>query len=48
MPSQKEFDLAKYRLEKAEEMLMDADILFVNNAYKSCNNRAYYSILHAM
>lgn len=48
MLSKKEITLAKYRLEKANEMLQDADTLFINNAYKSCNNRTYYSILHAM
>lgn len=40
--------LSKYRLEKAREMLRDAHTLYDVGSYKSCNNRAYYSIYHAL
>ena len=36
--------LAKIRLERAEELLREAEILFENQSYKSANNRAYYVI----
>lgn len=48
MHSEVEKDLSKYRLEKAKEMLDEADVLFVSKHYKGSNNRAYYSILHSM
>lgn len=35
--------LAKVRLERAEELLNEAKKLLADNAYKSANNRAYYS-----
>lgn len=40
--------LSKYRLEKAEEMLQDAHTLYNVGSYRSCNNRSYYSIYHAL
>ena len=40
--------LAKYRFEKANELLADAKLLLESESYKSSNNRAYYSIFHAM
>lgn len=41
-------ELSKYRLEKAGEMLEEADVLFQSGHYKGSNNRSYYAILHAM
>ncbi len=40
--------LAKYRFEKATELLTDAKMLLQRESYKSGNNRAYYCIFHAM
>lgn len=41
-------DLVLYRIESAKEDLASANILFEANAYKAANNRAYYSIFHAI
>lgn len=41
-------DLAKYRLEQAKENLEEAETLFSINKFKGANNRAYYSIFHAI
>ncbi len=41
-------DLSKYRLEKAEAVLETAKRLLNDEDYASANNRAYYSIFHAM
>ncbi len=38
------FNLAKIRLERAQELLKEAESLLQNNFYKSANNRAYYAI----
>ncbi|MBR1477054.1 MAG: HEPN domain-containing protein [Lachnospiraceae bacterium] len=35
--------LAKVRIERAQELLEEAKRLMVDGAYKSANNRAYYS-----
>jgi len=40
--------LAFYRLERAKEDLLDAELLYANKRYKSANNRAYYSMFHTM
>lgn len=40
--------LAKYRLEQAKENLEEAEVLFHINKFKGANNRAYYSIFHAI
>lgn len=48
MLDQKKKDLSQYRLEHAEEFLEDARTLFKQGSYRSSNNRAYYSIFHAM
>lgn len=48
MHSQSQIDLSKYRLEKASEMIGEADVLFQNKFFKGSNNRAYYAILHSM
>lgn len=41
-------ELANYRLEQAKEDLMAAKALVDLKFYKSANNRAYYSIFHAI
>ena len=41
-------DLSKYRLEKEEPVLKTAKRLLDDEDYASANNRAYYSIFHAM
>ena len=41
-------DLAKYRLEQSKENLEEAEALFNINKFKGANNRAYYSIFHAI
>lgn len=41
-------DLAGYRLSTAEEDIKDARTLFDTGAYRASNNRAYYSIFHAI
>lgn len=40
--------LSKYRLNQAKEMLIDSQLSLDNGRYKTCNNRAYYAIFHAM
>lgn len=39
---------AKYRLERAKEDLLDAELNYKNARYLNANNRAYYSIFHAI
>lgn len=41
-------DLANHRLEQAKEELYDAKLLYNVNRFKGANNRAYYSIFHAI
>lgn len=41
-------DYAKYRLDKSKEDLDAAHVLFSQESYRIANNRAYYSIFHAM
>ncbi|MBQ8087894.1 MAG: HEPN domain-containing protein [Clostridia bacterium] len=48
MPDRTLIDLSKYRLEKSAEMLAAAQRDIKDNDYASANNRAYYSIFHAM
>ena len=48
MPNRDQIELSRYRLEKAGEMLEEAEILFSNKHYKGSNNRSYYAILHAL
>ncbi len=48
MPNEAQIELSKYRLEKSNEMLAEAEILFDNQHYKGSNNRSYYAILHAL
>ena len=40
--------LVKYRLEQARENIEEAEALFNINRFKGANNRAYYSIFHAI
>lgn len=40
--------LTQYRLQRAKEDLDDAKLLYTNNRFLSANNRAYYSIFHAI
>lgn len=44
----KAIELAKYRLERAKSDLKDAELLYKNESLLSANNRAYYSIFHAI
>ena len=41
-------DYARYRLERAREDLDAAQLLFSHESYRIANNRAYYSIFHAL
>lgn len=40
--------LAKYRLQQSQENIEEAEALFNINKFKGANNRAYYSIFHAI
>ena len=50
MPDNKEIqkDYAKYRIERSKEDLDAAHLLFNSGNYRIANNRAYYSIFHAL
>lgn len=48
MHSEAAKSLSKYRIEQAHEFLNDAKHNLEVNAYKTANNRAYYSIFHSM
>ena len=37
-------DLAKARIERAKELLADAELLLERGSYASANNRAYYAL----
>lgn len=41
-------DYAKYRLDKSKEDLEAAHFLFSQGSYRIANDRAYYSIFHAL
>ncbi|MBQ3509667.1 MAG: HEPN domain-containing protein [Peptococcaceae bacterium] len=41
-------EYARYRLEKAKEEYEAALVLLENEHYRAANNRAYYSVFHAM
>ena len=41
-------DYARYRLRKSREDLDAARLLYNNGSYRTANNRAYYSIFHAI
>ncbi len=48
MHSETVISLSKYRIEQAEEFLRDAEHNLEVEAYKTANNRAYYSIFHSI
>lgn len=48
MEKKTSMDLAYYRLERARQDLSDAELLYKNNRLLTANNRAYYSIFHAL
>ena len=39
---------ARYRLERAKQDLSDAEFSYKNRRYLNANNRAYYTIFHAI
>lgn len=41
-------EFARYRLERAKQDLSDAKFNYENRRYLNANNRAYYSIFHAI
>ena len=41
-------ELVLIRMERAAELLKDAEELLINGSYKSANNRAYYAIEKAI
>jgi len=41
-------ELSNHRLEQAKEDLLASKLLYKEKMYKSANNRAYYSIFHAI
>ena len=41
-------DYSRYRLERANEDLRTAHLLFSNGEYRVANNKAYYAMFHAM
>lgn len=41
-------ELVSIRIERAEELLKDAEILLIGSSYRSANNRAYYAIEKAI
>lgn len=48
LPEAAPMDLAMYRLSKAEDLIQDACLLYNADQWASANNRAYYSLFHAM
>jgi len=48
LPDEKNLTLSKYRLEQSEEFLNSAIKNLAMDELKTANNRAYYSIFHAM
>jgi len=44
----KALELAKYRLERAKQDLVDTELLYKNKSLLAANNRAYYAIFHAI
>lgn len=41
-------ELAIHRIEQSKRELEDAELLYKNSSYLAANNRAYYSIFHAI
>jgi uncharacterized protein (UPF0332 family) len=48
VPEDRFKDLSRYRLERSEAMLQSAKRDFIAKDYSSANNRAYYSLFHAI
>ena len=48
MSSKISMDLVLHRIEQSKEDLKAAEILYTSELYKSANNRAYFSIFHAI
>lgn len=48
MPETSRFDLSRYRLQTANDMLVTGRRDWAAQDYASANNRAYYCIFHAM
>ena len=48
MPSEKSVILSKYRLERSKEFLDSAVKNLEIEEYRTANNRAYFSVFHAM
>ena len=48
MDKEEKLDLALYRINRAKEDIETAQLLFDNGKYRESNNRAYYSIFHAI
>ncbi|GHU64737.1 DNA-binding protein [Clostridia bacterium] len=48
MPDDMKFELAKYRIEKAEECYRDAVVARDNGSYGNAANRSYYCFFHSM
>ena len=48
LPESAPLDLAVYRLSKAKDLIQDARLLYNADQWASANNRAYYSLFHAM
>lgn len=48
LPESTPLDLASYRLSRAKDLLQDARLLFNADQWASANNRAYYSLFHAL
>ncbi len=41
-------DLSNYRIEKARDLLSQAELLSANKKFDGCLNRSYYAIFNAM
>jgi uncharacterized protein (UPF0332 family) len=41
-------NLIKYRLEQANETILDVELLVENNRYRSAINRIYYGMFYAL
>lgn len=48
MVDKESYDLAKYRLEKANECIKHMEILAEAGGYTAAANRAYYAIFHSV
>lgn len=48
MPNENREDLARYRLEHAQQCLAAANVLLTIQDYKGAANRSYYAVFHAM